>query len=231
MKNVALVSAREIADKQVVVNGVTASPPKYIEVDPAGNKEWVVDVYIGPLVDVSILRNVPIVPAAKQNVTDIRQPVQLERSKQGKYTVVGRAKVMSAGVQTPDGTILEPQFREVEVNMAQLDILHVADLDYTAEMLQADEDPDTGTQLQADEDEPLQLITALDAFGHPVGTEDDDCSNPELVSLTPVTQGKTRHVRIDMATLGLYGDPEAMQWGDPDSELQPAIQIVEELED
>lgn len=229
MKNVALAANREIADKQVVVNGVTASAPAYIEVDQAGNKEWVVDVYIGPLVDVSILKNVPIIPAAKQNVTDVRQPVQLERSKQGKYTVVGRAKVMSAGVQAPDGSILEPQFREIEVNLAQLDILHVADLDYSAEELQADDDPITGTQLQADDDEPLQVITATDAFGHPVGGDDDDCTDESVATLDPVKAGKTRHVRIDVAMLGDYGDPEAMLWGE--SELQPSIYIVEELED
>lgn len=225
MRNVALVSAREIADKQVVVNGVTASVPAYVEVDSAGHKEWVVDVYIGPLLDVSIIRNVPIISTAKSLITDIRQPVQLERSKQGKYTVVGRAKVMAAGLQTPDGSILEPTFREVEVNMAELDILHVADLDYTAAPLQADPDQ----VLQADPDQPLQLITATDAFGHAVGGPDDPCSNPSAVSMDPVTRGVTRHVRVDMAKLGPYGDPEAMRWGE--SVLQPAVQTVEELED
>lgn len=231
MKNVGLISRREIDEHRVLVNGVTASVPMYIEVDSNDNKEWVVDVFIGPLLGESIIFRVPIVPAAKQLITDIRQPVQLERSKQGFYTVVGRAKVLSAGVMGPDDTILEPTFREIEVNLAQIDALHIADLDYTVEELQHDTDELTGDQLQADPDEPLQVESAVDAFGHPVLSEEDDCSNPSAVSLEPIKESKTRHIRIDVAMLGPYGDPEAMQWGDPFSQLQPSIQVVEELVD
>ena len=226
MRNVANVAKREILDKQILVNGVTASVPMYLEVDTQGNKEWVVDVYIGPLLQQAILYKVPIIPAAKQLVTDIRQPVQLEKSKQGFYTVVGRAKVMSAGTQTPEGSILEPTFREVEVNLAQLDIVHVTDLDYEATVLQADPDE----QLQADAEEELQAITVTDAFGHEV-TDDGDCADAGNGSLEPIQNGVTRHVRIDVAMLGPYGDPLAMRWGDPDSVLQPAVQEVLELED
>jgi hypothetical protein len=229
-RNVALVSRREIIAHRRLVNGVTASVPAYSAVDTAGNKEWVVDVYIGPLQGESILKAVPIVPAAKNLITDIRQPVQLERSKQGKYTVVGRAKVMSAGVQTPEGTILEPTFREYEVNLAELRLTHVADLDYSVSVYQAD----PGQEYQADPEQAFQQIAATDAFGHPVlgpDAEADPCGSADAVSLTPIRYGKTRHVRIAMAKYGPKGDPLAMSWGDPTKPYQPAVQEVIELQD
>lgn len=232
MRNIAQVSRRELEAHRTLVNGVTASVPAYTEVDTAGNKEWLVDVYIGPLLGISILRNVPIVPAAKENVTDMRQPVQLERSKQGKYTVVGRAKVMSAGMQTPEGSVLEPTYREIEVNLAALQCEFIADLDYTVTVFQIDEDE----ELQADEDEELQPVSAVDAFGQAVlGPDvDDDLVTAEVLdqlSPEPVEAAKTRHVRVDVATLGPPGDPLAMTWGDPDLPFQPAVSEVVELED
>jgi len=226
MRNVALVAKREILDKAIIVNGVTASVPAYKPMDTAGNQEWVVDVYIGPLLDQSIIYDCLITPAAKQLITDIRQPVQLERSKQGTYTVVGRAKIISAGVQLPDGSITEPNFRELEVNLAQLSILHVADLDYEAEELQ----PEKTDVLQATEDEPLQAITVTDAFGEEV-TDEGDCADSGLALMDGIKNGKTRHVRIAMATLGPYHADGAMQWGTDGSVLQPAVQEVIELED
>lgn len=226
MRNVAQISRRELEAHRVLVNGVTASVPAYVEADTAGNKEWVVDVYIGPLLGLSIIRNVPIIPAAKQLVTDVRQPVQLERSKQGKYTVVGRAKVMTAGMQTPEQSILEPTFREVEVNLAALKCEHIADLDYEVSPFQAD----PNEELQANEDEELQQISATDAFGVQVmGPDADEDASTELIELAPAVNAKTRHVRVDVATLGPPGDPLAMVWGT--SALQPMVSEVIELED
>ncbi len=223
MRNIAQISRRELDAHRTLVNGVTASVPAYIEVDTAGNKEWVVDVYIGPLLGLSILRNVPIIPAAKQNVTDMRQPVQLERSKQGKYTVVGRAKVMSAGMQTPEGTVLEPTYREIEVNLAVIQCEHIADLDYTVSALQVDSEP-----FQADAEEVLQEVTAVDAFGEIVLGPDAE-NPPDLIANEDVTVAKTRHVRVAVSTFGPPGDPNAMVWGT--SALQPSVQEVLELED
>lgn len=228
MRNIAQVSRRELEAHRVIVNGVTASVPLYAEVDTAGNKEWVVDVFIGPLLGISILRNVPIVPAAKENVTDIRQPVLLERSKQGKYTVVGRAKVMSAGVQTPEGSVLEPTYREIEVNLAALKCEFIADLDYSVSVFQAD----PGDQFQADAEQPLQAISAVDAWGNPVlGPDLDDDDIPPLLLQEPTTAGKTRHVKVLMATLGPPGNALAMSWGDPTKPFQPAVSEIVELED
>lgn len=224
MRNVAQVARRELEAHRVLVNGVTASVPAYLEVDTAGNKEWVVDVFIGPLLGMSTLKNVPIVPAAKENVTDIRQPVLLERSKQGKYTVVGRAKVMAAGVQMPDGSIMEPTFREIYVNLAVLQCEFLADLDYTAEPFQAN----PGDQLQADPEEPLQEISATDAFGEVVLGPNAVEDLPQI-SLEETTVATTKHVRVLMAKLGPKGDPLAMVWGE--SVLQPAVTEVLELED
>lgn len=227
MRNIANVSKREIFTRRRLVNGVTASVPMYTVVDGAGQKEWTVDVYIGPYVDQSIIFAVPIVPAAKQNITDIRQPVQLERSTQGKYTVVGRAKVMSPGVQTPDGSILEPTFREVEVNLAELELSFIADLDYQISRYQST----PSQQYQSSPDQPFQTVTATDAFGHPVLGDDADCGSPDAVTLAPTSRAVTRHVLITMATYGPPGDPGAMSWGDPNKPYQPAVQRVIELED
>lgn len=222
-KNIAVFGRRELEAHRQWITGVTASLPTYEEMDGAGHKEWVVDVYIGPidLVELNIIQNVPIAPYAKELVTDLRQPVTLERSKQGKYTVIGRAKVMASGAQTPDETILDATYHFVTHNLADLRALHVADLDWEFEPLQAT----PSTPLQADPSEPLQDIRGFDAFGNQIaGVDAEDA--PSRFAPAPVEQTKTRHVKIAMAKFGPKGDPEAMDWGV--SVLQPVIQIVVE---
>lgn len=226
-KNIALFGRRELHAHRRLVTGMTAGVPVYKEMDRAGNKEWVVDVYVGPAEasSVNVIHDCPIALYAKNLVTDIRQPVQLERSKQGKYTVVGRAKVVTAGSQLPDETILEPTYHEIKHNLADLRLLFVADLDYHLEPFQEDPDPDTGTPLQADEDEPLQVIRATDAFGREVlGPDAED--PPPLLDPVPASTTTTRHVVIQPAQFGEYGNPLAMKWGDEGSEFQPMLQTV-----
>lgn len=241
-RNVALFGRRELQAHRRWVTGVTASPPAYIEVDGAGNKEWVVDVFIGPTTaeDLNIVKACPIAPYARLLVTDIKQPVMLERSKQGKYTVVGRAKVLAAGIQFEEGDIEEENYHLVRHNFADLRVRFIADLDYVLEELQVDED----TELQADEDEPLQTVKAYDAFGNqvigpgavtPDGGADGDSPPPPgggdgyspapgkgaLYGGTPYKTTTTTGVSAMPAKLGPYGDPDAMTWGE--SVLQPMI--------
>jgi hypothetical protein len=223
MRNVAQLGRRELEAHRDIVVGVTSSVPAYKIVDDAGHKEWVVDVYIGPLEDVekAIVRDVPIAAYAKELVGDIRQPVQLFRSKQGKYTVTGRAKILTAGAQMPDGSITEPTFRSVSYNLAELELEYVADLDYSLETLGG-----FGAVLQATEDTPLQTIRGYDAFGNQViGPE-----LPEVAprfSIEPVVVVRTRHTVLTMSTLGPPGDPGAMRWGV--GPLQEALPRIVEL--
>ena len=218
-KNVGLFGRRELEAHRRLITGVTASLPAYKEVDTAGNKEWVVDVYIGPvdLVDLNIVQDCPIAPYAKELVTDLRQPVSMERSKQGKYTVVGRAKIIASGAQTPEETIADGTYHLVTHNLSDLKSLHIADVDWELEVLQAD----PSTELQSDIDEPLQAIDGFDAFGHQVVGEDAD-SPSAVFSPGAVQTPLTRHIRIALAKLGPKGDPGAMDWGV--SILQPAVQ-------
>jgi hypothetical protein len=227
-RNVALAGRREIQAQRRFVTGMTASLPTYKIADTAGNKEWVVDVYIGPLESVdeegkNIIRNVPIAPYAKQLVGDIRQPVLLERSKQGKYTLIGRAKELPAGAQMPDGSILEPTYHLVEHNFADLRLLYVPDLDWTLGTFQAT----PSTLYQATPETPCQVVRAFDAFGVQVlGPEAEE----EPVAEAPAARRVTlvRHLLVMQAKYGPRGDPDAMVWGQ--SPYQPTIQKIIEIE-
>ncbi len=219
-RNIALAGRRELEAHRRFVTGVTASLPLYTAVDSAGNKEWVVDVYLGPLerVETNIVRKVPIAPYARLLVSDIRQPVTVERSKEGKYTVIGRAKVFTAGAQTPDGSIFEPTYHSVVFNLAELGLSFLADVDYTLDEFQ----DDPGKEFQANPTDPYQVIRAFDAFGN-------QCVGPEAVNpppeLDPVPKIETTtcHVVLKVAKFGPFGDPEALQWGQG-TEFQPSIQ-------
>jgi len=227
MRNIGAVSKRELYAQRWMVTGVTASVPSYKEMDSAGHKEWVVDVYIGPLdtQTTNIVVDVPIAPYAKQLVTGVRQPITLARSKQGKYTVIGRAKILAAGAQMPDESILEPTYHEVKHNLAQLDLLFVADLDYALEPFQLNED----TAFQADPDAPFQIVTATDAFGRQVAGPDAE-EGQEVFAAEPQTVTTARHTVFFPAQFGPYGNEDAMRWGDEDSVFQPNIRKVVELE-
>lgn len=227
-RNISLFGRRELEAQRRFVTGVTASGPRYDFVDGAGNKEWIVDVYIGPL-EVqaelgipNVIRNVPIAPYARQRVTDIRQPVTLERSKQGKYTVVGRSKILASGTQLPDGSIFEPSYHEVKHNLSDLKLLWIADLDFELEPLQLS----PTTPLQAVPTEPLQVVKGFDGFGKQAFGPGTDVPSP---ALDPVgaSSTTTRHIRITPAKFGPKGDPLAMDWGV--GQLQPFFQEIIEL--
>jgi hypothetical protein len=223
-RNVALFGRRELVAHRQFVDGVTASVPKYVDIDLDGEKEWIVDVYLGPAEnpDPVIIRDVPIAPYAKQLVSTIREPVTLQRSRQGKYTIIGRSKNMPAGAQMQNGSIFEPTYHLVTHNFADLKIRHVADIDYTFEELQ--ETPTT--ELQASPDEPLQVIRGYDAFGYQVLGPEAALEDPSL-TIPPERVTRTRHIQIIMSKFGPKGDPDAMIWGT--SALQIPIQKVIEL--
>jgi len=204
MSNLALYGRRELWAHRRFVTGVTASSPIYKEVDTVGNKEWVVDVYIGPLdhVGMNVVRDCPVTPYARQVVGDIRQPVLLERSKQGRYTVVGRAKTMPAGAQTPEGSILEPTYHRREYNLAELKALFIPDISYSVEKW--------GDKLWGDGG-PWQDISGTDAFGNVIlGADVDPEDVPAAYDLTPSVRTVTRHVLIIRKG---WGGSDPLIWG------------------
>lgn len=206
-RNVALFGRRELIAHRQFVEGVTATVPAYKVVDEVGNKEWVVDVYIGPAenVELNIVRDVPIPPYARQVIGDIRQPVLMERSKQGKYVVIGRNKIMPSGAQMPDGSILEPTYHRIEHNLASLSALFVADLDWTVE---------GWGEKTWDDGGPWQRITATDAFGNDViGGEVDPEDIPPMLDLEEITTTTTRHVLLTLRTWGNPTETGGFRWG------------------
>ncbi len=224
-RDIAEIGRQEIEAHRRFSIGVTATDPRIDVADAAGNKEWVVDVFLGAVFDETQTENVvigvPIVPSARLHVTEQNQPVLLERSKQGKYTVVGRSKTLPAGYQI--GDILEDTYHRILHNYADLGLLFIPDLDFTLEELQADPDD----QLQADPADPLQTVSSFDAFGHQVGGP--GVTNPkqsiqDLLNHAPKKTTTARHLLVKQATLGDPGDPDAMVWGT--SELQPTIREI-----
>jgi hypothetical protein len=221
MRNVALASVREIQNQRRFVTGVTASVPQYVTVDSQLHKEWVVDVYLGMgpegVINVNVLTMVPIAPYARHLVSGLRQPVTLERSRQGGYTVIGRAKTLPAGTLAPDGDVLEATYHCIRHNLAALRVRHIADIDYTLSAFQAV--PGVTRFQPVPGVTPFQTIGATDAFGAAV-TDD-------VYAVTPDQETTTRHVRIVQAKFGPKGDPLAMDWGV--SVFQPSFQDVIEL--
>ena len=218
-RNIAQVSRKELIAHRRFVTGITADKPRYKEVDASGAKEWVVDVFLGPLelVEKNILREVPVAKIAQELVSDIRQPVLLERSAQGRYTVIGRAKEIPAGAQMPEGSILEPTFHDIRVNLADLGLLHLADLDWTLSPMS-----------DLPEAETHQVIRAFDAFGHQVvGPEVDN--PPPAYAPAPIKTVTTRHTVFVRARYGPKGHPDAMVWGQ--GPYQPTLAKIVELEE
>jgi len=223
MKNVALAARRELEAHRVFDTGVTASRPAYKAIDTLGNQDWVVDVYAGPLdpSGLNIIRDVLIAPYARQLVTDARQPILMERSLQGKYTVVGRAKVMPSGAQMPEGSILEPTYNRIEYNLADLGLMFVADLDVDAEAW--------GDKNWGEQGKPWQQLQFTDAFGNiVVGDGIDPASIPPALVPAPISTTTTRHVILTSKTWGPGGDPHALAWGT--DEWGAADQVLVELE-
>jgi hypothetical protein len=195
LRNIAQISRREIEYHRAQVVGITAEAPRYVTVDAAGHKEWVVDVYLGPSAseEPAIVRNCPIAPIAHELVTDVRMPVLLERDHQGKLTVVGRAKHVPAGLQTPDGSILEPTYQEVELNLAELGLLWIADLDYTI--------PAWGAEPWGEF--PWGVAEVKDAFGAVVYTPEASPEDvPAAIAPSPARVERTRHVKVERIPWG-----------------------------
>lgn len=189
MRNIARLGRRELIAHRTFDVGMTASVPAYKEVDGDGHKEWVVDVYFAPSAGAneSVLKDIVVVPAARDLVGDIGQPVRLERSKQGKYTVVGRSKFIPSGAQSSTGTILEPTFHETKVNLADLGLLFIPDLDFEVGAWKS------GPYKEGD----YRPVRATDAFGHQVmGPEVPAELVPASLGLEPRRTVTTRHVQF-----------------------------------
>jgi len=199
-RNIGQVSKREIIARRRFVTGVTASLPIYQDVN--GSLEWTVDVYLGPLerVEKNVMREIPIAPIARHLVSDIRQPVMLERSKQGKYTVVGRAKSMPSGAQALDGSIFEPTYHSIKFNFAELGLSFLADLDF--ELSPYQDGPDD--EWQNDPNEPFQTVKVFNAFGKQVAGPGAPVTPPAL-DPEPSTEITTEHTAIDVACWGEFG--------------------------
>lgn len=210
MRNVALMGRREFETHRQHYDGITATLPTYKEVDSAGNKEWVCDVYLGPSdsVNFKIAKDVPIAPFARELVGGARVPVLLERSRQGKLTVVGRAKVVPAGAQIEGGSVLDPTYRFTEHNLADLGLLHVADLTWVRRALR----PTPDTPLRETPDTPLREVRAFNAFGRQV-VGPESYETPAYLTPAPVSSTQVRHVKLGVTKLGPRGDAKAMRWG------------------
>jgi len=205
MRNVANAARLELQFHTRFVTGLTASPPRYKDVDGLGNKEWVVDVFLGVGEgDVTnILKDVLIASTARQLVAKVRQPVMLDRSKQGKYTVVGRADTLPAGAQMPEGSILEPTYHRIEYNLAELSTQFIADITYTHEKW--------GDKVWGD-GRPWKEVKGFDAFGNQViGSDLAPEDAPELYALTPSVTTTTRHVILTKRGWG--SGPDGLRWG------------------
>ena len=216
-RNVALFGAREIVAQRQFVTGVTASLPEYRDVN--GSDEWTVDVYLGPLerVELNIMKKVPIAPIARNLVSGIRQPITMERSKQGKYTVIGRAKIMPAGAQGLDDSIFEPTYHSIKYNFAELGLSFIADLDYELSPLQ----DGPGDCWQNDPNEPFQTVKVFNAFGKQVAGP-GAAETPPALDPEPSKEVTTCHVKIDVACWGNFG------FGTSEI-LQPSTQTVVKL--
>lgn len=216
MRNIARLGRRELIAHRTFDVGMTASVPAYKQVDQAGHKEWVVDVYFAPGAgsDQSVLKDIVVAPQARDLVGDIGQPVRLERSKQGKYTVVGRSKIIPGGAQQQMGTILEPTFHETKVNLADLGLLFIADLDFTRRAW------GEGNYGEGD----YKSISATDAFGKQVmGPEVAEENVPARLGLEPRRTVTTRHVEFGIRPWkdGSYKS------GDYKGSYQRAVSLVE----
>jgi len=219
MASIPFISRREIEEHRKTRNGITAEQPRYVVVDQAGNKEWVVDVFLGMARtgQPSIVRACPIAPIAHELITDVRMPVELERNKQGKFTVIGRAKVVPAGAQMPDDSILNPTYQEVRPNLAELGLLWIQDVDLTLERW--------GEKAWGAPGKPWRRVTMKDAFGAEIiGPDTDPEDVPPLLSLTPTTSIVTRHTKLARIPWGsrAWG---SWPWGGHE---QITIELVEE---
>ncbi len=220
-RNIAQISRLEVEAHRQFALGITASDPEFKEVDGAGNKGWVIDVYTGPVIDDEagtedgILSDVPIASVARAVVGQKNIPVLLERSRQTGWTVVGRSETARAGYVL--GTVTEDNYHRRLYNYRALKLLHLPDLDFTVETFGA-----ATARWKAGDTTEMQIVRATDAFGHQVmGPE---VTNPpqktqDKLSAVPLTTGKSRHLVAraerfgEAVTRWNSGDTSAMQTG------------------
>ncbi|MCJ2530750.1 MAG: hypothetical protein LN413_00310 [Candidatus Thermoplasmatota archaeon] len=223
----AIITRQELEAHRRFLTGITETDPRIEALDERQppSEAWVIDVFIGIPGDDenepdNVLFSVPIALYAREHVTDEGQPVLLERSKQGKMTVIGRALQVPPGFAFEFGGIFEKNFHVQRLNYSKLRLGWLPDLDWVLEELQ--DLPDS--PLQADPTEPVQTVKAFDAFGDQVfgpGVTSPPLKVQEMLQPEPKIETKARHRTIKAAKLGPFGDPDAMQFGI--SELQPTI--------
>jgi hypothetical protein len=222
-RNIGLFGRRELAAHRATVDAMTVSAPAYKEVDDEGHREWVVDVYFGPAEEGQqrVLKDIPIASYARELITGANVPVLLDRSRQGRYTVIGRSKIQPSGSQTSEGSLLDPTYHYVECNLAELKSLHVADLDWAIQEFVTD----PPHAFVPDDETPFVVLRATNAFGRQVyGPE---VENPDtLTDPVPLKTTKTRHIKIGIKAFGPPGDPSAIEWG-VDPFVVPVYETVE----
>ena len=217
--NIAEIGRMEIEASRQFMRGMTASDPDWIEIDNAGNKGWVIDVYIGPIVDDEagtedgLLEDVPIASVARAVIGQKNIPIILERSRQTGWTVVGRSDTAPAGYDP--GTITEDNYHRFTYNYRALKLLHLPDLDFKLETF-----GEAVARWNAGDTTAMQIVRAFDAFGHQVfgpGVTNPPQKTQDKLSHVPLQEGKKRHLVNRMERFGEAvtrwnsGDTSAMQ--------------------
>lgn len=203
-RDIALLGRMEVEANRRFSFGMTASEPDWTEVDLAGNKGWVIDVFMGPEYEDNgelhdnILKDVPIAEFARAHVGEKNIPVLLERTRQMGWTVAGRSHVIPGGFQSTD--ILEETYNRIEHNYRDLRLLHVPDLDFTLETL-----GEGVARWNSGDESVAQIVRAFDAFG--VQIYGPEVASPpqdvqDRLEVIPLTRKTVRHLKARMETLG-----------------------------
>jgi len=218
-RNNAAIARMEIEASRQFSRGITASEPTFKEIDGAGNKGTVIDVYVGPIIDDEdgtqdgILHDLPIASVARAVVSLKNIPVILERSRQTGWTVVGRSEMAPAGYVL--GTVAEDNYHRILYNYRGLKLMHLPDLDFQLETF-----GEAVARWNAGDTSAMQIVRIFDAFGHQVGGP--GVTNPtqiiqDKLSIVSKKTGKKRHLESRMETFGEAvtrwnaGDTSAMQ--------------------
>jgi len=85
------ISRRELERHQRRIIGITASAPRFVDVN--GVSEWVCDVRVGRVEQQGLIRDCLIAQWALGVVNDFDVPVLMERSEAGRLTIIARSEV------------------------------------------------------------------------------------------------------------------------------------------
>lgn len=85
------ISRREVERHQKRITGLTASAPRFVDVN--GKLEWVCDVRVGNKENQGLIKDCLIAQWAIGVVNDVNIPVLLEKSEAGRITVIARSEV------------------------------------------------------------------------------------------------------------------------------------------